>query len=352
MTDQPTISRPSAPSSFGTVKSAVASVSLLLLLCDLLGMVLVDIGHMFSDVFYRFAERIVGFFSGTTGFAAHALTESFFSSDAAGSLNSILYRFFVMLLPFLISVKREKAMPMPISFGRGTPFAGLFAAFALIQTFSSTASSFSAWFRDFLLPVLPFSAPSDAPSAGTADFIIYFIELCVFTPFAEEYIFRGVIFGRLRHGGFSTAAFWSALLFGLAHGAVPQMVYAFATGLMFAFVYEKTGSLWYSILFHALNNATNFLFADLLPIYLGEDAAYLCHDLYFFLCAGLSVFGFFALFMKTSRRTDGSRPFRKGEAESAIPMRRLVSAPVVLYILMFLRTAVIEPLCDYLGQAR
>jgi membrane protease YdiL (CAAX protease family) len=74
-------------------------------------------------------------------------------------------------------------------------------------------------------------------------------------PVAEELLFRGCMFGRFRrHGYVASGAVISALLFSLAHGVWPLLPAYFGVGLMLAWLYHRTGSLWPSIAVHFLNN--------------------------------------------------------------------------------------------------
>jgi len=82
--------------------------------------------------------------------------------------------------------------------------------------------------------------------------------IVVIAPISEEVCFRGFLFGGLRRRwSFPVAAIAAGLVFGLLHystgwSTVPQLA---VLGAVFALVYEKTGSLWPPIIFHALNNA-------------------------------------------------------------------------------------------------
>ena len=79
--------------------------------------------------------------------------------------------------------------------------------------------------------------------------------LGIVTPIMEEYIFRGLIFKRLRNR-FSVrrAIVSSALFFGIYHGNLVQMIYGTLRGLLLAYLYEKYGSLKAPILAHMLMN--------------------------------------------------------------------------------------------------
>lgn len=89
------------------------------------------------------------------------------------------------------------------------------------------------------------------PLLGTA-----LLEYLVFAPVFEELVFRGLLFGTLRRRlGFAAAAFLSAGVFALAHGyGALGFASVFWSGLLWAWAYEKTGSLLPSMAAHALNN--------------------------------------------------------------------------------------------------
>lgn len=70
----------------------------------------------------------------------------------------------------------------------------------------------------------------------------------------EELVFRGYVLQALRPFGDRMAIFWSALLFGLVHGNMEQMPFAFILGLILGFMVVKTGRLWISMVVHFLNN--------------------------------------------------------------------------------------------------
>lgn len=72
--------------------------------------------------------------------------------------------------------------------------------------------------------------------------------------FAEEFLFRGIILGKLRKYGNTFAILGSAFLFALMHGNLTQIPFAFVGGVFFAFITVKTNSLIPSMLIHFLNN--------------------------------------------------------------------------------------------------
>ena len=78
--------------------------------------------------------------------------------------------------------------------------------------------------------------------------------LVILAPVIEEYIFRKQLIDRMHIYGEKLAVITSALMFGLFHGNLSQFFYAFALGLVFGYVYLKTGKLRYSIGLHMLIN--------------------------------------------------------------------------------------------------
>lgn len=72
--------------------------------------------------------------------------------------------------------------------------------------------------------------------------------------FAEEFLFRGVILGKLRKYGDGFAILTSAILFALMHVNLSQIPFAFVGGLFFAFITVKTNSIIPAMIIHFLNN--------------------------------------------------------------------------------------------------
>jgi uncharacterized protein len=94
---------------------------------------------------------------------------------------------------------------------------------------------------------------------GLAAVIAGFLIVAV-APLSEEIFFRGFMYGGLRRRlPVWAAAAISGVVFGLVHytgadsiGVVPQLA---VLGILLAWLYERTGSLWPPILLHLLNNS-------------------------------------------------------------------------------------------------
>lgn len=78
--------------------------------------------------------------------------------------------------------------------------------------------------------------------------------MVILAPLIEEYIFRKQLIDRMNAYGGKTAVLTSALIFGLFHGNLSQFFYAFAIGLVFGYLYLRSGKLRYSAILHMLVN--------------------------------------------------------------------------------------------------
>lgn len=105
-----------------------------------------------------------------------------------------------------------------------------------------------------ILKVLGLSIESEIKSAQGANQVpIQLIYTLILGPVAEELIFRGAIFQVLRKYGRVFAIVASALLFGIYHGNLPQGIFAFAMGILFAYITAEYSIGW-SMLIHIFNN--------------------------------------------------------------------------------------------------
>lgn len=78
--------------------------------------------------------------------------------------------------------------------------------------------------------------------------------LVVLAPLLEEFIFRKQIIDRCGKYGEKTAILLSAVTFALFHMNLYQVFYAFGLGLIFAYVYTRTGRLRYPVAMHMVVN--------------------------------------------------------------------------------------------------
>ena len=110
---------------------------------------------------------------------------------------------------------------------------------------------------------LPFS---QSMLGASWQYVLAFITMVVLAPLAEEMLFRGYLYGKLR----KTAPIWvsvlvASLAFGLAHlwvgGTALQWavtIDTFVLSLMLCALREYTGAIWAGVLLHAIKNGLAF----------------------------------------------------------------------------------------------
>ena len=103
---------------------------------------------------------------------------------------------------------------------------------------------------------------------SSGSLIISIITVGIIAPFAEEFLFRGVIYNTLRK---KISIRWTiiiqAILFGVFHFNLVQGTYATLLGLVFGYITYKTKSLWPAIIIHMVNNSV----ATIAPYVLNES---------------------------------------------------------------------------------
>lgn len=92
------------------------------------------------------------------------------------------------------------------------------------------------------------------------EFFIGIVLYGVLSPLAEEAVFRGLIYNRMKRCfGFPIALLGSALLFGCYHGNLVQAVYGTLLGLLIAYLYERYKSFAAPVLFHGVANVSVYV---------------------------------------------------------------------------------------------
>ena len=92
------------------------------------------------------------------------------------------------------------------------------------------------------------------------------IAIVFMAPIAEEIFFRGFIFGGLRrYLNLPIAGLLSGGLFALAHGDLGLILPFAGVGLVLAYLYERSGTLWAPIGVHFVFNSVSFLLLLLVP---------------------------------------------------------------------------------------
>jgi len=101
------------------------------------------------------------------------------------------------------------------------------------------------------------------------EFILAFVTLVVIAPVAEELLFRGYLFGKLKkYVPVWVAILATSLVFGAVHGQWALAIDTFALSAILCLLRQTTGSLWPSILLHMTKNAIAYYILFINPMFL------------------------------------------------------------------------------------
>ncbi len=184
-----------------------------------------------------------------------------FSSHPAATLLSYL----VWTLPILflvwkyflkpngLSLRQELGLDVPLSGGRKLLFLALLGLGAdsmggwLIGTTGNFLHLPDHWAESF---------DADLVFGSRGVVLASITGMVAVGPFFEELVFRGLLYGTLRgRTGRIAAAGLSGLFFSLVHGyGILGFLTVFWSGVVFAWVYEESGSLWVPAAAHGMGN--------------------------------------------------------------------------------------------------
>jgi membrane protease YdiL (CAAX protease family) len=137
---------------------------------------------------------------------------------------------------------------MVVGLKKGLLWSGIFGAIASITCVGLFAASINP------LTLLKSSLPTQ-----TMDLVLFFFVGGIIGPVAEEFFFRGILYGFLRRWGVLVALVLSTLIFVFCHPVSHGIpVTRLVGGLLFALTYEIGGSLIVPITIHTLGNLAIF----------------------------------------------------------------------------------------------
>lgn len=119
----------------------------------------------------------------------------------------------------------------------------------------------SSIFFNHLLSYFPLSSQGYEETSAILyepSFVVQVVCMVLVIPLAEELVFRGLVFQRLRACvTFYVAAISSALLFGIFHGNLLQGIFAFVMGWLLAYVMERYQKLFAVWVVHGASNLSS-----------------------------------------------------------------------------------------------
>lgn len=317
------------------IRKSAKFCGLLMLAVELIPIIVVLGGELFASTplgtifapFYLVAE----------------LVYKYLGDYAAAEIDQMLYSTFVFIVPFILLTWCFK-MKLKDVLNFSAPKKGLRIAFLFIGmsfcAFSQFASSAVLEFFG-MIGVTPNGAAGGESPDSIFIFILAFISTSLIPGMVEEFAFRGVLFGALKKYGEGFAILSTAILFGVLHGNIIQIPFAFSVGLVLGFIRAKTDSVWICIIVHAINNGVSVLYQYPLSA-LPEDVQNISYAIY--LCVAM-LLGLVGIIM-ISRREDAKDIYSLGGKENKCDERVVnsifYSHPLIIAFFIFMGVAVLS----------
>jgi len=179
---------------------------------------------------------------------------------------------FTIALVYVV-VRRGRGQPLSVVGLRGAPWCNLAPLLLFYVACFVPIFAVQVLWKALLAGLVPGVLETQAPvtefltvvRVGDAVAVTALVVAAVVVaPVLEEVVFRGVLFGVLqRRFGFAPACAISSVVFAAVHVNIAASVPLALVGAMLAYVYARTGSLWYAILWHAVFNGVNMAFMAL-----------------------------------------------------------------------------------------
>lgn len=143
---------------------------------------------------------------------------------------------------------------------------------ALIVGLATIAGGFISEPVVELLPEMPANLKAALKAITQENFLLNFLSVSIMAPLFEEWLCRGTLLRSLlifprKDGKRGIKPLWailiSSLVFALIHANMWQAIPAFALGLLFGYVYYRTGSLKLTMLMHCVNNTLSLIMVNI-----------------------------------------------------------------------------------------
>lgn len=231
---------------------------------------------------YFVVYDIAGFtLSMTAGVVGEKIGGSFYETMLA---NAGTVRGILVILTLLITIgamfplakwefflKSRKAELLKVSLAaskesRGMELAGKFGT-TVIFTITAVSASLGLNILFELLPIMEVSKNYSAVAEGQSTMVLFVGILLygIVSPLAEETLFRGLLYNRMKQYFPKVMAMvLTSLFFGLYHGNLVQGLFGFILGMVMVWFYEQYGKWYVPVLFHGIANISSYVLLPLL----------------------------------------------------------------------------------------
>ncbi|MBR6547177.1 MAG: CPBP family intramembrane metalloprotease [Bacteroidales bacterium] len=133
-------------------------------------------------------------------------------------------------------------------------------AMAVIVSIATLAAAFVCEPVSVMLPDMPETLKKSLELLMDGPLWAALLSVSIFAPLFEEWLCRGLVLrGLMKHMNPTGAILVSAAFFAILHMNPWQAIPAFLLGILFGYVYYRTGSLKLTMLMHCVNNTFSLL---------------------------------------------------------------------------------------------
>ena len=137
-------------------------------------------------------------------------------------------------------------------------------AMAVIVSVATLAAAFVCEPVSVMLPDMPETLKKSLELLMDGPLWAALLSVSVFAPLFEEWLCRGLVLrGLMKHMNPTGAILVSAAFFAILHMNPWQAIPAFLLGILFGYVYYRTGSLKLTMLMHCVNNTFSLLLSKI-----------------------------------------------------------------------------------------
>lgn len=251
------------------------------------------------------------------------------SNTAYLFLNMALYVSYLAVPALLVAaLSRRRQNPFPTKrVSVGNYAVALFGGMAM----AVLANYLTNLIMSFLVEMgVPYPQFDETQSGTSVSLLLNLLSTAILPALLEEMVMRGYVLGSLRRYGDKLAVVITAMLFGLIHGNVLQLPFAFFLGLVLGWLVVQTDSIWPAVLLHFGNNAMSVLL-DYVEIVVGSSSTATMLTFFVFCVLGTAVLS--AAFLSNRRgKTDLLRPIGNGVAPLSVleRVKAILFAPAMI----------------------
>ena len=196
-------------------------------------------------------------------------------SLALGMVHTACNVFLPFVLVFLLIRRYDKMFDLPLGKAYDPYNAVLLTFIGLGGCYiANTITSYLTLFASsFGIESFAMQSMEDVIAENPAPAVMQILGYAVLPALFEEFAYRGVVLQSLRRYGDWFAILVSAFLFGMMHGNIVQIPFAFMVGIVLGYCTVVSGTMWVGVAIHFGNNLLSSLQGILENAY-GESKAY------------------------------------------------------------------------------